>query len=74
MQPIKLGIIGFGRSGCKIHADAIAKMQVKFTVCAICDEIPERRTHEAFPNAKQYAKAEDLIADPELEMVVVDPP
>lgn len=71
MQPIKLGIIGFGRSGCNIHADAIAKMQDKFTVCAICDEIPERRTHEAFPNAKQYAKAEDLIADPELEMVVV---
>ena len=71
MEPIKLGIIGFGRSGCSIHADAIAKMQDKFTVCAICDEIPERRTHEAFPNAKQYAKAEDLIADSEIELVVV---
>ena len=50
--PIKVGIIGFGRSGCNIHANAIAKMQDRFIITAICDEIPERRTHEAFPDAK----------------------
>ena len=69
--PIKVGIIGFGRSGCGIHADGIAKMKDRFTVCAICDELPDRRTHEEFPEAKSYAKAEDLIADKEVELVVV---
>lgn len=69
--PIRVGIIGFGRSGCNIHANAIAKMQDRFIVTAICDEIPERRTHEAFPEAKSYAVAEDLIADSNVELVVV---
>ena len=71
MDPIKVGIIGFGRSGCGIHANGIEKMRDRFTICAICDEIPERRTHESFPEAKQYAKAEDLLADKEVELVVV---
>ena len=71
MDPIKVGIIGFGRSGCSIHANGIVKMQDRFTIVAICDEIPERRTHEEFPNAKAYAKAEDLIADKNVELVVV---
>ena len=69
--PIKVGIIGFGRSGCNIHANAIAKMQERFIVTAICDEIPERRTHEAFPEAKACASAEELIADKDVELVVV---
>ena len=63
MNPIKVGIIGFGRSGCGIHADAIAQQQEKFTVVAICDELPDRRTHEAFPQAKPYAEAAALIAE-----------
>ena len=71
MDPIKVGIIGFGRSGCGIHADAIAQQQEKFTVVAICDERPDRRSHEAFPQAKPYAEAAALIADPEVELVVV---
>lgn len=71
MEPIKVGIIGFGRSGCSIHASGIEKMQDRFTICAICDEIPERRTHASFPNAKQYATAEELLADKEVELVVV---
>ena len=37
--PIKVGIIGFGRSGCNIHANAIAKMQDRFIITAICDEL-----------------------------------
>ena len=71
MNPIKVGIIGFGRSGCKIHADAIALQKDKFTVVAICDELPDRRSHEAFPEAKPYADAASLLADPEVELVVV---
>ena len=74
MNPIKAGIIGFGRSGCDIHASSIAKMPEMFEVCAICDLLPERRTHEAFPQAKPYANHRELLADPAVELVVVAPP
>ena len=71
MDSIKVGIIGFGRSGCGIHADAIKHIPEQFTVTAICDELPDRRTHEAFPDAKPYASAAELLADPEVELAVV---
>ncbi len=71
MEPIKVGIVGFGRSGCNIHANGIARMRDMFDVVAIADFIPERRSHAEFPNAKGYASAEELIADPNVELVVV---
>ena len=71
MDPNKVGIIGFGRRGCKIHADASALQKDKFTIVAICDELADRRSHEAFPEAKPYADAASLLADPEVELVVV---
>lgn len=71
MNPIRVGIIGFGRSGHSIHAAAITNLQGTFDVVAICDLIPGRRTHENFPDAKPYATADELIADPNVEMVVV---
>lgn len=72
MEPIKVGIVGFGRSGCGIHADSIAaSMRDMFEVVAIADFIPERRYHDAFPQAKGYASAEELVADPNVELVVV---
>ncbi|MBQ7393721.1 MAG: Gfo/Idh/MocA family oxidoreductase [Lentisphaeria bacterium] len=71
MEPIKAGIIGFGRSGCGIHANAIENMPGKFTVTAICDELPDRRKYDAFPNAKACAAAEEVINDPEVELVIV---
>ena len=55
MEPIKVGIVGFGRSGCNIHANGIARMRDMFDVVAIADFIPERRSHAEFPNAKGYA-------------------
>ena len=32
MEPIRVGIIGFGRSGCSIHANAICKMRDRFNI------------------------------------------
>ena len=37
MEPIKVGIVGFGRSGCNIHANGIARMRDMFDVVAIAD-------------------------------------
>ena len=71
MNPIKAGIIGFGRSGCDIHASSIAKMPEMFEVCAICDLLPERRSSEKFPQASPCASAEELLNNPAVELVVV---
>ena len=71
MDPIKVGIIGFGRSGCGIHANAITHIPEQFTVSAICDLLPERRSHEKFPLAKPCASADEVISDPAVELVVV---
>lgn len=72
--PIVTGIIGFGRSGYGIHAKAITDLKGKFTVGAIYDPLPERRHHEAFPEAKGYGSIEELLADPAVELVVVASP
>ena len=71
---VKVGIVGFGRSGCNIHAKAIAMMPEMYTVTAICDLLPERQTHESFPMARSYDKVESLLADPDVDMVVVATP
>lgn len=71
---IKVGVVGFGRSGCGIHADTMARMKERFEVVAICDPLPDRRSHEAFPAARPYGEISALLADPEVELVVVAPP
>lgn len=71
MEKIGIGIIGFGRSGCGIHAKALAEMRDRYSVAAICDLIPERRSHEAFPRARPYASAGELLCDPAVELVVI---
>jgi len=39
----KVGIAGFGRSGCNIHAKALATMPEKFKIVAVADCLEERR-------------------------------
>lgn len=73
-RAVKVGIVGFGRSGCGIHADGIAKMKDRFEVVAICDPLPERRSHAEFPNARPYREITELLADPEVEMAVIATP
>lgn len=71
MKKIGVGIIGFGRSGCGIHANALAQMRDRFDVVAICDLLPERRSSEKFPQASPCASAEELLNNPAVELVVV---
>lgn len=69
MKKIGVGIIGFGRSGCGIHANALAQMRDRFDVVAICDLLPERRSSEKFPQASPCASAEELLNNPAVELV-----
>ena len=42
MKKIKVGIAGFGRSGCDIHG-AFFKEDDRFEVIAVSDALPDRR-------------------------------
>lgn len=68
--PIKIGLIGLGRAGYSMHTGELASRKDKFTFVAGCDIIPERAVAfaEEF-GAKAYTDFNDLIADPEVELV-----
>lgn len=68
--PIKVGLVGIGRAGGGMHCGELESRQDMFKIVAACDVIEERReqTAERF-GGKAYEKIEDLIADPDVELV-----
>mgnify|MGYP002641985866 CR=1 FL=1 len=70
--PIKVGILGLGRSGWGIHANMIGKIPDRFQVVAVTDEIADRRQQSAAElGCQAYESVEALLADPAVELVVV---
>lgn len=68
-NPIKLGIIGVGRAGYGMH---IPEMKDKglFDIYAVCDVEEERRIKMANEyGAKTYARVEDIVEDPDIEVI-----
>lgn len=67
---IKLGIIGLGRAGWGMHVSELKGKTSMYEIVAVCDTIPSRveRTVEAC-SCKGYSTAEELIADPDVELV-----
>lgn len=71
-HPIRVGIIGQGRSGWGIHADYLKSDPARFRVCAVADLLPDRVAQSAADlGCKAYPDAESLLADPDLDLVVV---
>ena len=69
-NPIRIGIIGLGRAGYAMHSRELASRKEKFTFVAACDIIEERATSFAAEfGTKAYTNIEDLINDPEVEVV-----
>lgn len=70
-RTVKVGIIGAGWPGLA-HARAYA-LAGGFEIKAVADLIPERRQAMLgeFKDAREYAQAEELIADPQLDAVSV---
>ena len=69
-DPIKIGIVGLGRAGWGMHCEELESRQDKYTIVAACDTIPERREKMvARYGCKTYANIEDMIADPDVELV-----
>ncbi len=68
--PIRLGLVGIGRAGNGMHRAELASRSDKFVFAAVCDEIEERAAKMAEEcGCKAYTKIEDLIADPDVEVV-----
>lgn len=73
-SPIRVGLLGLGRSGWDIHAKAIAEHS-GFVVAAVADPLAERRAEarERFA-CTTYSTPEEVIADESVEVVIVATP
>ena len=71
-RPIRIGIVGLGRAGLRMHCKELKGRQKKFQIVAGCDPIRQRRDLLAKKyNCRTYGKIKDLIADPNVELVDV---
>jgi len=69
-DPIRLGLVGLGRAGLGMHCPELKGKEAMFTIVAACDVIPERRKRMVQQyGCRVYARIEDLIADPQVEVV-----
>jgi predicted dehydrogenase len=69
-QPIKIGIVGLGRAGWGMHCNELSGREERFQIAAACDLLPERRDRAAERfGCRTYEHIEDLIADPNVELV-----
>lgn len=74
-EPIAVGIAGLGRSGWNIHADGLSQLADRYQIAAVADPLPERQQEAATQfSAKTYDQPEQLISDPDVELVVVATP
>lgn len=74
-EQVRVGIIGLGRSGWNIHAAGLRDLTDQFRVVAVADPLPERQQEAANDfGATTYAEPEQLIADEQVELVVVATP
>ena len=74
-SPVRVGIIGLGRSGWSIHALGLQQMPEHYRIVAVADLITERRAEaqQTF-GCRAYAGYGELLADREVELVIVAPP
>jgi predicted dehydrogenase len=73
-QQIKTGILGLGRAGWDIHAAAIEK-HAHFCVTAVADPESERRDEAVAKfGCRTYETPEQVLADPEVDLVVIATP
>jgi len=71
-KPIQVGLIGLGRAGNGMHRVELDMRQNMYHFAAVCDIIEERTVPfvEAY-GSHAYTKIEDLLADPEVELVSI---
>jgi scyllo-inositol 2-dehydrogenase (NADP+) len=70
--PIKTGICSYGHSGFAFHAPFI-DVNEGFHFAAVVER-SKRNAEKRYPNVQVYTRMEDLLADPQLELIVVNTP
>ena len=71
-SPLRVGIAGLGRSGWGIHASYLRTAPALYSIAAVADLIPDRVAQAAAElGCRAHPDAESLIADPDLDLVVV---
>jgi predicted dehydrogenase len=71
-NPIRLGLVGIGRAGWTMQCVELQGKEGKFRFVAACDILPERRKQMAARyGCRTYERIEDLLRDPEVEMVSI---
>ncbi len=73
--PVRVGIVGLGRSGWDLHAATISKLPDLFRIVAVADSSEERAeaARSAF-GCRAYPNVADLAASAEVDLVVVATP
>lgn len=68
---IRVGIAGFGRSGCDIHAKALSRFPEKFKIVAVADQLQERREDAARDyDCQVFADYEELIENSDFDLFI----
>lgn len=71
-KPVAVGVVGLGRAGWGLHVAALEALPEQYRVVAVSDLDAERMAEaEARLSCRTYANHADLLADGEVELVVV---
>lgn len=71
-EPVRLGIVGIGRAGWGMQTQELAGRKKTFQIVAGCDVLGDRRQMLAeATGCATYARIEDLLDDPDVEMVSI---
>ena len=72
-RPLRIGIAGLGRAGLLEHLPALRQLPELYTIAAVCDLMKERRdiVEREFPKVRTYRRIEDMLDDPDIDVVDV---
>jgi predicted dehydrogenase len=71
-EPIKTGLVGFGMSGRIFHAPFL-HAHPGFNFSAVTER-SQKKVQKIYPQVKSYNSAEEMINDPELELIIINTP
>lgn len=71
-QPIKTGLLAFGMSGRIFHAPFLNALP-GFSLTAVTER-SQKIANKFYPSAKSYNTTDELIDDPELELIIINTP
>lgn len=71
-SPIKTGILAYGMSGKLFHVPFIVT-NPNFELIAVTER-SKKEVHQQYPKVKSYDSVDELIADKEIELVIINTP